>query len=145
MRLRDLPKIKKKSIKRLGRGYGSGVGGHTVGRGTKGQTSRVGKPVPLWFEGGQLALTKRMPYLRGKGRFKSLSKSPVAVSVALLNHLPDEIITPASLAAVGVLRKYTQQVKIVGTGTLERAVVVQGIACTESARNKIEKAGGRIE
>ncbi|HOI05031.1 MAG TPA: 50S ribosomal protein L15, partial [Candidatus Woesebacteria bacterium] len=68
-----LEKTSSRSNKRLGRGYGSGKGGHTVGRGQKGQKSRVGSKIPLWFEGGSLPLTQRLPMWRGKGRLKTLN------------------------------------------------------------------------
>jgi ribosomal protein L15 len=71
--LSSLTKITTGSKKRLGRGYGSGKGGHTSSRGQKGQKSRVGSKVPLWFEGGALPLSKRIPMWRGKGRFKSMA------------------------------------------------------------------------
>ena len=67
MKLHQLTKTTTRSQKRRGRGYGSGVGGHTVGRGAKGQKARSN--VSLWFEGGQLPLTKRLPFWRGKSRF----------------------------------------------------------------------------
>ena len=86
MKLDQLPKITTKKKKRLGRGYGSGKGGHTVGRGAKGQKAR-GK-VKLGFEGGQLPLIKRLPLKRGKGKFKSFKKKPLVVNVRFLNLLP---------------------------------------------------------
>lgn len=74
MNLSTLPKIIMRKKKRLGRGVGSGKGMHTVGRGTKGQKAR--EDVPLLFEGtkSKKSLVKRLPYLRGKGKFKSLKK-----------------------------------------------------------------------
>ena len=60
-----LPTKKNKSKKRLGRGYGSGKGGHTVGRGTKGQKAREGRGAPLGFEGGQVPLFRRLPQIGG--------------------------------------------------------------------------------
>ena len=68
--LHQLSSIVDRSHKRLGRGFGSGKGGHTSSRGSKGQRSRTGSKIPLWFEGGQLPLIKRLPMLRGKYRFK---------------------------------------------------------------------------
>src|SRR3989339_1977927 len=75
MKLHEKTKLVARSSKRLGRGYGSGKGGHTSSRGQKGQKSRTGSKVPLWFEGGALPLSKRIPMWRGKGRFKSLQKT----------------------------------------------------------------------
>src|SRR3970040_180978 len=85
MALHSLIKIKKNSKKRLGQGHGSGRV-KTSGRGTKGQHSR--NTVPLFFEGGSLPLTKRLPYLRGKGRNKSMRKSPLIVNVKYLEGFP---------------------------------------------------------
>jgi len=74
MELSALPKIVTKSKKRVGRGYGSGKGGHTTGRGAKGQNIR-GK-VPLYFEGTPMrkSLIRRLPMLRGKLKFKAKVK-----------------------------------------------------------------------
>lgn len=144
MKLHQLIAIVTKSGKRLGRGYGSGKGSHTVGRGNKGHLARVGKPTPLWFEGGQLPLTKRMPYLRGKGRLKSLSGSSTPITLDRIEKLGLKEISLSSLQKSGAIRK-GDLVKIVGTGTIKTPVVVKQIAITESARAKIEQAGGTIE
>src|SRR4030043_2042445 len=89
MKVHDLPKITISKKKRLGRGYGSGKGGHTSSRGTKGQRAR-GK-MKIWFEGGQLALIRKLPKTRGKGIFKSLSTSPIVVNLKDLNVLKKEV------------------------------------------------------
>src|SRR3989344_8577262 len=86
MELTALPKIIKRPKKRVGRGYGSGKGGHSSGRGFKGQHAR--NSVAIWFEGGQLPLIKRLPFQRGKGRFNSLHAKPVIVTLNQLNVLP---------------------------------------------------------
>jgi large subunit ribosomal protein L15 len=82
-----LPKIVSRSKKRVGRGYGSGKGGHTSGRGQKGQKSR--NSVHLLFEGVKTkkSLLKRLPLMRGKGKFKAKAK-PVIVQTSVLNSLP---------------------------------------------------------
>jgi len=84
MNLSNLPKITSKSKKRVGRGYGSGKGGHTSGRGQKGQKSR--SKVPIWFEGGQLPLIRRTPFIKGKGRFKSIKPQPITINLTRLNN-----------------------------------------------------------
>lgn len=86
--LNNLPKITSKGKKRVGRGYGSGKGGHTVGRGQKGQKAR-GK-VGLLFEGTKVkkSLIQRLPVMRGKGRFKPKPK-PLPVKLASLNRLKE--------------------------------------------------------
>src|SRR4030065_2476444 len=87
MKLNQLKKLKKTSKKRLGRGYGSGKGGHTSGRGQKGQKSR-GK-IGILFEGYKVkkSLIKRLPLRRGKGRFEAKDK-PIIVDLELLNLFP---------------------------------------------------------
>src|SRR5258706_704322 len=102
--LHNLPKITSNKDKRLGRGFGSGVGGHTVGRGTKGHRARTGKSVPLWFEGGQLPLVRRLPFWRGKFRFKSLNAPVQEVQVEKLVLLSGKDITPETLAAAALIK-----------------------------------------
>lgn len=141
MNLSNLPAIVKRSKKRLGRGHGSGKV-KTSGRGTKGQNAR-GKSHP-GFEGGQLALVKRLPYLRGKGRNVSRKIKAFAVSVAVLNALPkDTKVTLEALQKYHMIGKDILKVKIVGDGTLTHALTVV-VPCTKSAAKAIEKAGGKI-
>ena len=82
MNLSNLDKAKTKSKKRVGQGHGSGRG-KTSGRGTKGQKAR--NKVAIYFEGGALPLTKRLPFLRGKGRNRSLQEKPYVLNVEDLN------------------------------------------------------------
>src|SRR5258708_32765558 len=85
MNLSDDTKLKTRSKKRVGQGHGSGRG-KTAGRGTKGQKAR--NKVAIYFEGGALPLTKRLPFLRGKGRNRSLQEKPYVINVAALNVFP---------------------------------------------------------
>ena len=80
---------KKKKGKRIGRGYGSGKGGHTVGRGTKGQKSRSGGKTKLFFEGTKKNkdFFRRTPWLRGKSRLKSFQKDTVLLQTSALTSL----------------------------------------------------------
>jgi large subunit ribosomal protein L15 len=143
--LHTLPKITTRKNKRLGRGFGSGVGGHTVGRGTKGHNARQGKTTPLWFEGGQLPLIKRLPYWRGKFSFKSLQDAVVLVKVSSLTRLTGQDVTPETLAAAGLIRDTRSQVKIVGDGKAAPNVAeVRGVKLTQSAKTSLEKAGAHI-
>jgi ribosomal protein L15 len=80
MKLHQLPKTTTRAQKRLGRGYGSGKGGHTSSRGQKGDLARGS--VPAWFEGGQLPQIRRFPFQRGKLRFKSLIPKPVLITLS---------------------------------------------------------------
>jgi len=146
MKLHELPSpIKGKTSKRVGRGVGSGKGGHTVGRGSKGQRSRVGSSIPLWFEGGQLPLNKKLPYLRGKLRFSSLKHATVLLTLSRLNDLGLDQVSPDSLVQAGVLPRADRPVKIVATGAISRAVQVRGVRASATAKEAIEKAGGSVE
>lgn len=142
--LQKLHKITTKSHKRVGRGYGSGTGGHTSGRGEKGQKSRVGSLVPLWFEGGQLPLVKRLPMQRGKGRLNVLE--PVAeVSLTDLNAMKSDTVTLDTLKLENIIDVRFKKAKIVGTGTIEKKLIVQALPVTQGARTQIEALGGTVE
>ncbi len=143
--LHTLPKITETHKKRLGRGIGSGVGGHTVGRGSKGHNSRQGKPTPLWFEGGQLPLIKRLPYLRGKFRFKSLNLDAQEVQMSKLSKLAGQDVTPETLLAAGLIHTTHAPIKIIGTAELKSVGTIRGVAMTASARSAAEKAGAKFE
>lgn len=141
-----LPKIVKRSSKRLGRGRGSGKGGHTVGRGQKGQKSR--SRIPLIFEGTKIkkSLLKRLPFLRGKGKFKTQTQKPIVVNLKYLNLLPqDSQVDVKTLIEQGILVKEaaTLGVKILGEGKLERRLIVK-LPVSKGAKAKIEKAGGKV-
>lgn len=142
--LHSLPAIVQKRAKRIGRGYGSGKGGHTSSRGTKGQKSRRGATIPLWFEGGQLPIIKRMPMLRGKGRLKSVSPS-ATVTLSELQAMQSDIITMETLLLEKVISERAKKAKVVATGSLKRAVQVQGVQVSAGARGKIEAAGGSVQ
>ena len=142
-KLNELISIVDKAHKRIGRGYGSGVGGHTSTRGQKGQKSRTGSKVPLWFEGGQLPLIKRMPMLRGKGRMKPISPAS-EVSLTELERMQASEITLDTLKIEKVISSRAKTAKIIASGILTRAVAVKGIAASASAKVAIEKAGGSV-
>lgn len=145
MSLNKLSKVTTRSKKRLGRGYGSGKGGHSASRGTKGQKSR--SKVHLWFEGGQLPLVRRMPFQRGKGKFKTLNKKPIIINIKYLNILPKgTLVNLKNLAKYKLVRledatKYG--VKILGDGKLEKALKV-ALPTSAPAAKLIKKAGGTI-
>ncbi len=133
--------------KRLGRGYGSGKGGHTVGRGQKGQKAR-GK-VGILFQGFKVkkSLLRRLPIQRGKDKFKGYPK-PIAVSLDTLNRLEDgATINIENLAKAGIVKVNTAKklgVKILGTGKLTKKLTL-AVPASESATKQIEKLGGKIE
>jgi large subunit ribosomal protein L15 len=147
MDLGQLPKVNSQSKKRVGRGYGSGRGGHTSGRGHKGQRSRGS--IGLFFEGmkARKSLLKRLPLMRGKGKLKSLKASSVVVNLKYLNLFEkDEEVTIASLQAKGILDQSLStgaKVKILGEGEIKVPLVVS-LPVSRGAREKIEKAGGQI-
>lgn len=132
-----------KERKRVGRGIGSGHG-KTCGRGHKGQKSRSGdRKLPSWFEGGQTPLHKRVP----KRGFNSPNRVEyTVVNVKLLDKYfqAGEEVTPEKLVELGLAKK-GMPVKILGDGELTKPLVVKAHAFSQSARQKIEAAGGTCE
>ncbi|KKR00668.1 MAG: 50S ribosomal protein L15 [Microgenomates group bacterium GW2011_GWB1_40_9] len=138
LRLSKLVEIGKK---RLGRGHGSGRV-KTSGRGTKGQNARG--HVRMGFEGGQLPLTKRLPFLRGKKRNKSMVDKPTVIFVGSLNQFPkDSKIDKAFLMKHNIIESITTQVKIVGNVKLDHVYTVH-IPCSKQSATAITKAGGKV-
>jgi large subunit ribosomal protein L15 len=128
--------------KRLGHGYGSGVGGHTSSRGQKGQKSR--NHVRLSFTGSSWVWFKRLPFMRGKSRFNALKKTAV-INLDMLNKFKaGDIVNNESLYKLGILGKQdvvTTRVRLVGTGTISKKLVIM-IPASKSAQAAISKAGG---
>lgn len=145
MNLSNLDKITTKKKKRVGLGHGSGRG-KTSGRGQKGLKARG--DVPLDFEGGALPLIKRLPFLRGKGRNKSLKVKATVVNVSALNVFSKgETVTLETLANKKLVRLDEVKesgVKILGDGELGVALKVT-VPVSKGAAEKITKAGGSIE
>ena len=134
-----------KNKKRVGRGQGSGKGGHTSGKGHKGQKSRSGGTLPTWFEGGQMPLQRRVP----KGGFKNRNRVAYdPVNLGRLAALVEEgrleagaTVSPDTLKTLGVGGK-NGRLKILGTGDLGVKLDVHAHAFSASAKDKIEAAGG---
>jgi large subunit ribosomal protein L15 len=149
MNLGNLVKTKtKRSQKRVGRGYGSGKGGHASGRGQKGMKAR-NKP-KLTFSGTKIKKSwlKRLPLWRGKGRLKS-SRNPASIRLDMLDaHFkPDEAVTVESLVKKGLVKRKQANsagVKIIGGGKITKKLSVK-LPCTRSAAAQIEKAGGTVD
>lgn len=141
--LHEIIKTTLKTSKRLGRGYGSGKGGHTSSRGAKGQRSRVGSKIPLWFEGGQLQMGKKLPMLRGKARFNVLNPT-VELTLSDLQKLAIDVVTFETLKLNKVIDRKAKKVKIISKGKLEKKLSITGIAVTPKAKAAIEKAGGSV-
>ena len=127
---------------RRGRGHGSG-NGKTAGRGQKGQKSRSGGKVRVGFEGGQMPLYRRLPKRGFKNRN---SKEIIAINVDVLNRFEDGAeVTVESLLATSAISKAGDGVKILGNGELTKKLTVKVNAVSETAKAKIEAAGGTVE
>lgn len=144
MKLNNISKTTETKKRRLGQGHGSGRV-KTAGRGTKGQKTR-GK-IPLRFEGGALALIKRMPFRRGKGKNKVFKKQPIVLNVKILNIFKDnEKVNVKSLSSYKIVNEKEAQVygiKILGDGDLKVPLIVE-LPVSKGALKKIEKAGGKV-
>jgi len=144
MKLHELKNVKGAvhRKKRVGCGEGGGHG-KTSGKGGKGQTARSGGSIRPGFEGGQMPLYRKLPH-RGFNNYNHRTEFAV-VNVGDLASLDAGIteITAEVLAAHGLIRKDETQVKILGDGELTRALKVTATKFSESAKAKIEKAGGQ--
>ncbi len=131
-----------KAAWRKGRGIGSG-NGKTGGRGHKGQKARSGGGVRIGFEGGQMPLARRIP----KRGFNNIFAKPLdAINVSMLNRFDDGAVVDAdALKKAGVLSSCKYGVKILGNGEINKKLTVKASAFSESAKNKIEAAGGKAE
>jgi large subunit ribosomal protein L15 len=129
--------------KRLGRGPGSGKG-KTSGKGHKGQKARTGHHgIPSWFEGGQMPLQRRVPKRGFKNPFRTEYE---IVNLGQLNKLSEEEITPEVLHSNRLVDiGKGRPVKVLGDGEITRKVTVRAHKVSESARAKIEAAGGSVE
>jgi large subunit ribosomal protein L15 len=146
MKLHDLrpdPGSRKKR-KRVGRGIAAGQG-KTAGRGTKGQNARSGGGKGIYFEGGQLPLARRLPYKRGFTNIRKVYYKPVNLKRLAEIDFDGVEVTPEVLAAIGLIKKATDPVVILGDGELNVALTVKAHRFSASAKEKIEAAGGKIE
>lgn len=128
--------------KRVGRGIGSGKGGHTAGRGQKGQKSRSGS-------GGykRLGMRKLMlatPKLRG---FKALDSKDSVVKLGALdaNYIKDEVVSPKTLIKKGLVHAGVDNVKILSDGEITKSIIVKKCSVSKVAKDKIIAAGGRVD
>ncbi|MFP4452728.1 MAG: 50S ribosomal protein L15 [Desulfobacterales bacterium] len=144
MRLHELTPDKgaKKSRKRLGRGVASGQG-KTAGRGTKGFNSRSGGGVRPGYEGGQMPIQRRLP----KRGFRNLFKKDFSiVNIRDLNRFEAGTrVDGEAMRAAGIVKNLKKPVKLLGQGDLNVAVDVKVSAVSNSARQKVEAAGGSVE
>ena len=128
--------------KRKGRGHATG-NGKTAGRGHKGQKARSGGGTRIGFEGGQMPLARRIP----KRGFNNIFAKPLeSVNVSALDKFEnDSVVDAQALINAGVLSKCTYGVKILGNGEITKKLTVKAAAFSETAKQKIEAAGGKAE
>lgn len=144
MKLHDLRPNEgsKKRRKRVGRGISAGQG-KTAGRGTKGQGARSGGGKGQYFEGGQLPLVRRLPFKRGFTNINKVYYKPVNVGMLELFEA-NSIVDPEAMHEAGLLKKASDPVVILGNGEVANALIVRAHRFSESAKAKIEAAGGSI-
>ncbi len=135
----------KNSTKRrkvVGRGVGSGHGTFS-GRGAKGQKARSGSSIPIGFEGGRMPLHRQIPKRRG-----FTSRNPKAVAVSLTDlagkFKANETVNPKTLFTKGLTKSADLKVKILSEGEIKSGLVFEKVLVSALAREKIEKAGGKI-
>ena len=138
------PATNKKNRKRVGRGQGSGIGEQS-GRGHNGQLSRSGGKVRRGFEGGQMPLQRRIPKFGFKNPFRTDYQ---AMNVQRLSNFVEagrlsETITVQDMVEAGIVHK-NARVKLLGNGDIDKKVSVEVHACSNTAKEKIEKAGGSV-
>ena len=128
--------------KRKGRGVGTG-NGKTAGRGHKGLYARSGGKVRAGFEGGQMPLARRIP----KRGFNNVYAKPLtAINLAVLNRFEDgAVVDAAALIEKGIISACPYGLKVLSNGTLTKKITVKAAAFSESAKEKIEQAGGKAE
>ena len=138
--LKPAQKTKKKTV--VGRGVGSGLG-KTSGRGHKGQKARSGGGVRRGFEGGQTPLARRLP----KRGFTNFNRKEYAiVNVETLNRFEDgATVNAAALIEAGIINKELSGLKVLGNGELTKKLTVEAVKFSKSAKEAIEKAGGKVE
>ena len=128
--------------KRKGRGHATG-NGKTAGRGHKGQKARSGGGVRVGFEGGQMPLARRIP----KRGFNNIFAKPLEqINVSALEKFEaGSVVDTAALLNAGILSKCENGFKVLGNGNVTKALTVKAAAFSESAKAKIEAAGGKAE
>ena len=128
--------------KRKGRGIATG-NGKTGGRGHKGQHARSGGKTRIGFEGGQMPLVRRIP----KRGFNNIFAKPLtAINLTVLNRFEDgAVVDAAALIEAGILKDCPNGLKVLANGVLTKKVTVKAAAFSESAKEKIEQAGGKAE
>lgn len=140
--LKGLPGAKHKK-KRVGRGHGSGHG-KTSCRGHKGQKARKSPDISPWFEGGQTPIIRRVPKRGFKNTFKVQYKV-INIKDLVKKFKPNEVVDENSLRERGLLRGKNKLIKILGEGEISIPLILKVNAISRTAKEKIEKAGGKVE
>ena len=135
------PKGQKHKQQRIGQGMGSGRGKYS-GRGAKGAKSISGYSRMRGFEGGQMPLHRRLPK---RGFTNIFHKEYAIVNVGTLDALDGATFDPGKLLELGLIKKLNHGLKILGSGELKRKITVKAHVFSESAKKKIEEAGGTAE
>ena len=143
MKSHQLKKVSKKKT-RVGRGYGSGKGGHTSTRGQKGQLSRSGHKSMVFFEGGNLPFYKRIPKYRGFKPRNKKNYQAVNLDVIEKNFKDGDKVNIEVLRKLGLV-KAKADAKILGYGDFSKKITFEGLPVSKSAEKKITKAGGTVK
>jgi len=139
------PEPNKKKAKRIGRGQGSGRGGHTVGKGHNGQRSRSGFKEKFWFEGGQMPLQRIIPKWGFTNNFRTeyVAVNTGTIQLFVEHGKLEEKITISDLREAGLIGK-GDLVKLLGDGDIEASIDIEVHNASKSAEQKVEEAGGKI-
>jgi len=146
--LTKLTKITQKPARRCGRGIGSGLGGHTSGRGAKGDKARGSTALTFAGTKHKKSWIKRLPFLRGKHRLQS-QKNVITISLAQIEKWfkANDVVDTTSIAKKSKvsLKNVNYAFKILATGNITKALKFKGLFISKVAQNKIVAAGGNIE
>jgi large subunit ribosomal protein L15 len=129
--------------KRVGRGHGSGHG-KTSCRGHKGQKARKSPDIAPWFEGGQTPIIRRIPKRGFKNPFK-IEYTVINVKTLAERFQPNDVVDYESLQMKGLVKGKNKYIKILGDGEINIPLIVKVHAISRTAKEKIEKAGGKVE
>ena len=148
MKLNDLKPQEgsKKNRKRVGRGQAAGQG-KTAGRGTKGQGARSGGGTRLYHQGGNLPFFRRLPFMRGEG-FSPIGRveyNEINLDQLLERFPSGGVITPEIMATTSLVRDGRNPIVVLGRGDVNVVVRLRAHRVSESAKAKIEAAGGSVE
>ncbi len=144
MKLHELaPKNKKPSRKRRGQGNATGNGTYG-GRGMNGQNARAGGGVRLGFEGGQTSLIQRMPKMKGFRNPNRLETQAINIDVLDATFKDGDKVDLEALVVTGLVTRPDKKVKILGSGEISKKIELSGLNTSKTAKEAIEKAGGKV-